>query len=99
MENMQRRTFPTTVKTLDGKSAPTEAELDRMLFELVRDKFGADVTEATPEPAVPTDAELRRKAAELGIALPPTYLDTVRAEAKSEMVACLRGTDEQAGGR
>jgi hypothetical protein len=94
MENMQRRTFPTTVK-----SAPTEAELDRMLFELVKDMLGANATEADPEPAVPTDAELRRKAVELGITPPPTYLDEVRAESRDLMLACLRGADEQAGGR
>jgi HK97 family phage prohead protease len=48
---------------------------------------------------VPTDAELRVKAAEVGIAVPPTYLDKVRAEAYSLMLVCLRGADEQAGDR
>jgi hypothetical protein len=52
-----------------------------------------------PEPAtpveaksVPTNGELRRKAAELGIAVPPTHLDTVRAESRNLMLACLRGS-------
>jgi hypothetical protein len=31
--DVQLRTFPTTIKTLDGeKPAPTEAEIDQMLF-------------------------------------------------------------------
>jgi hypothetical protein len=41
-------------------------------------------------------AELRQHAAELGITLPPTYVDTVRAEAKSLIMAQLRGA--KAGG-
>jgi HK97 family phage prohead protease len=51
------------------------------------------------EPAaksVPTSAEPRQQAAELGVTLPRTYLDTVRAEAKNHIIACLRGADEQA---
>ena len=70
-----------------------------MLFELVKDMLGANATEADPEPAVPTEAELRQKAAGLGIALPPTYLDKVRAESRDLMLACLRAADEQAGDR
>ena len=49
--------------------------------------------------SVPTSTALRRKAAELGIAVPPTYLETVRAESRDLMLARLRGTDEQAGKR
>jgi hypothetical protein len=64
MENMQRRTFATTVKT-----APTEVELDRMLFELV-DGFGPDPADAEPETSAPTDAELRARCAELGLPAP-----------------------------
>jgi hypothetical protein len=34
----KRSTFPTSIKTLDGeRRIPTEAELDHMLYELVRD--------------------------------------------------------------
>ena len=57
----------------------------------------------TPTPAVravkavPTNAELRQRAARLGVELPPTYLETVRNEARDHMLACLRGADEQAG--
>jgi hypothetical protein len=76
--DMQRRTFPTTVKALDGRSAPTEAELDRMLFELVN-KVGPDATDAAgPETRrVPTDAELRARCAELGLRVPARNPDAV----------------------
>jgi hypothetical protein len=68
--DVQRRTFPTTVKT-----APTEAELDRMLFELV-DKFAPDA--ADPDtPRVSTDAELRARCAELGYPVPARNPDRV----------------------
>ena len=67
MENMQRRTFPTTVKT-----APTEAELDRMLFELVKDTLGGYATEADPETRrIPTDAELRASVPSWATPYPP----------------------------
>ena len=52
--------------------------------------------------AVPTNAELRQRAARLGVDLPPTYVETVRAEARDNMLACLRSEllpDEQAGNR
>jgi HK97 family phage prohead protease len=56
--------------------------------------------------AVPTDAELRHKAAELGVPLPPSrrirQFDAIKAEARDHMLACLRFellTDEQAGHR
>jgi hypothetical protein len=71
MENMQRRAFPTTVKT-----APTEAELDRMLFELV-DRFGPDPAGAEPETSALTDAELRARCAELGLPAPRRNPDAV----------------------
>jgi hypothetical protein len=64
MTEAQPCAFPTRIKTLDGRRrAPTEAELDRMLFELVKDKLGADATAPAPEAAAPTDAELRDQAA------------------------------------
>jgi hypothetical protein len=70
--DVQRRTFPTTVKT-----ARTEAELDRMLFELVR-KFGPHATDDDPETLrVPTDAELRARCAELGLPAPRRNPDAV----------------------
>lgn len=95
-------------RILEMKSAAIaereQADLRRRCDELALE--AALGWEPIPEPApaepaaksVPTNAELRDQAAELGIDL-PTYLDTVRAEAKSQMVACLRGADEQAGGR
>jgi HK97 family phage prohead protease len=65
----------------------------------------------TPIPAVPavkaapTDAELRHKAAELGLTLPPSRrireFDAIKAEARDHMLACLQFElrDGQAGHR
>jgi HK97 family phage prohead protease len=98
-------------RILEMKSAPAAAQesrgLRRRCDELAMEvALGCPLDEfrerhaATPaRRRVPTDAELRTKARELGITVPLSYSDRVRAEAKSEMVACLRGTDEQAGGR
>ena len=69
---LQHRTFPTTIKALDGeRRVPTEAELDRMLFDMVRRWCGpADEPEAARF-STPTDAELRRQANALGVSVPP----------------------------
>ena len=69
IENVQRRTFPATIKSLDG--APTQAELDTRLFEMVKKWCGVDATVPAPEPAVSTDVELRDQAKALGIPVPP----------------------------
>lgn len=67
----QRRTFPTTIKTVDAeKPAPTQYELDTMLFEMVKKWCGVDATAPAPEPAVPTETELRDQARELGLPVP-----------------------------
>ncbi len=67
----KRSIFPTSITTLDGaRRMPTEAELDRMLYELVRDKLTPDDPEPEPERTVPTEAELRAQARELGIPVP-----------------------------
>jgi hypothetical protein len=70
MDNLQRRTCATEFKMLDGeRRIPTEAELDHMLYELVRDKLTYDDHEPEPERTVPTETELRAQARELGIAV------------------------------
>ena len=57
---MQRSMFPTSITTLDGaRRVPTQAELDHMLYELVRDKLTPDDPDE-PERTVPTEAELRQ---------------------------------------
>jgi HK97 family phage prohead protease len=95
-------------RILEMKSAAVaerdQADLRRRCDELVLE--AALGWEPLPEPAtpveaksVPTNGELRRKAAELGIAVPPTYLDKVRAESRDLMLVLLRGADEQAGNR
>ena len=71
MENMQRRTFDTTFKALDGqRRVPTQAELDHMLYELVRDKLTPDPPDEPPERTVPTKTELRQRSRELGLPVP-----------------------------
>jgi hypothetical protein len=71
MDDVQRRT-PTTIKTLDGeKAAPTEAEIDQMLFDIVQRWCGGATTAPAPEPAIPTETELRDQARELGLPVPP----------------------------
>jgi hypothetical protein len=68
----QRRAFPSTFKALDGKRpAPTEADIDRMLFDMVRRWCGPAADPEPARPAVPTEAELRRQAKALGIRTPP----------------------------
>ena len=71
MDNLQRRTCATEFKTLHGeRRIPTEAELDHMLYELVRDKLTPDDPEPEPERTVPTEAELRQRSRELGLPVP-----------------------------
>jgi hypothetical protein len=47
-----------------------------MLFELVRDHLGGNDSDPTPGPTIPTDAELRQQARELGITVPPPQQGT-----------------------
>lgn len=69
---MQRRAFPPRSKTLGGeRSVPTQAELDQMLFDLVIDKLGGHAAAPAPEPTIPSEAELRDRARELGLPVPP----------------------------
>jgi hypothetical protein len=57
MDNLQRRTCATEFKTLDGeRRIPTEAELDHMLYELVRDKLTPD--NPNPNPGAPSRPRL-----------------------------------------
>jgi hypothetical protein len=82
----KRSTFPTSIKTLDGeRQAPTEAELDRMLFELVKDKLGVDATAPAPEAAIPTDAELRDQARALGLTVPRSLRERFRADMLNQL--------------
>jgi hypothetical protein len=62
IENMHRR---------GGKSVPTEAELDQMLFDMVQRWSGAVGTTPAPAPAIPTEAALRDQARKLGLPVPP----------------------------
>jgi hypothetical protein len=68
----KRSTFPTRIKTLDGEGqATTEAELDRMLFDIVK-RWCTPTPDPEPNRApVPTNAELRAQARELGVIPPP----------------------------
>jgi HK97 family phage prohead protease len=57
-------------------------------------------TPAEPErevKPVPTTAELRQRAAALGIRLAPTYLDAIRDQAEGDMLALFGAADAQAG--
>jgi hypothetical protein len=96
------------------ESVPTAAQQrrrwDRLRLELLTDDLDLEAIEAArQDPAVPTEAELRRKSAELGFPLPPRRrpvngpdFAAVRNEAREHMLACLRFellTDEQAGNR
>jgi HK97 family phage prohead protease len=83
-------------RILGMKSAAiSERELRRRCDELALEAAlgWQPVPIPTPEPAaksVPTDAELRQRAAKLEVELPPSYLETVREEARDHMLACLR---------
>lgn len=60
------------------------------------DEFRRRKTAQTAPPesvGPPTTAELREHAAELGLELAPTRLDTVRAEARDQMFALLVFSD------
>jgi HK97 family phage prohead protease len=75
-----------------------QADLRRRCDELALEAaLGWEPSPApAPEPAakaLPTSAELRQQAAELGISLPPTYLDMVRAEWKQRLRYCLWGKE------
>jgi hypothetical protein len=77
----KRNMFPTIIKTRDGeRQAPAEAELDRMLFELIKDTLGVDATAPAPEPAVSADAELRDQACALGLTVPSSLRERFRAD-------------------
>ena len=68
VENMQRRTFNTSFKALDGqRRVPSQDELDHMLYELVRDKLTPDPPDEPPGRTVPTEAELRQRSRDLGL--------------------------------
>jgi HK97 family phage prohead protease len=100
-------------RVLEMKSAAiTERELRRRSDEIALEAALGWEPLPTPTPAVPvvkavpTDAELRHKAAELGLPLPPSRrireFDAIKAEARDHMLAGLRFerlTDEQAGNR
>jgi len=93
-------------RILDMKSAAiSERELRRRSDEIALEAALGWEPLSTPTPAVPavkavpTNAELRQRAAKVGVELPPTNLETVRAEARDHMLACLRGADDQAGNR
>jgi HK97 family phage prohead protease len=106
--------LPPKVTPEPAKSTPTAAQQrrqwDRLRLELLTDDLDLEATKAArDDPAVPTQAELRRKSAELGFPLPsrrrpvsgPDFA-AVRAEARDHMLACLQFelvTDEQAGNR
>jgi hypothetical protein len=83
-------------RILEMKSAAiTERELRRRCDQLALEAaLGWEpLPVPAPEPAaksVPTDSELRQRAARLGVELPPSYLETVRAEARDHMLACLQ---------
>jgi hypothetical protein len=94
-------------RILEMKSAAiSERELRRRCDELALE--AALGWQPVPIPALepaaksaPTNAELRQRAAKLGVELPPTCLETVRAEARDHMLACLQFElrDGQAGHR
>jgi uncharacterized protein len=105
---------PPKVTPEPAESVPTAAQQrrrwDRLRLELLTDDLDLEAIEAArQDPAVPTEAELRRKSAELGFPLPPRRrpvsgpdFAAVRNEAREHMLACLRFellTDEQAGNR
>jgi len=84
------------------KSLPTTAELrrefDRLRVELAMD--GIDRARADTGPPVPTDAELRRKCAELGHPVPPSRRtapfdqDAARVKARDDILALFAAADE-----
>jgi hypothetical protein len=86
---MQRRAPPTRIETFGGKkSVPTQAELDQMLFDLVIDKPGGHAAAQAPEPTIPSEAELRDRARELGLPVPPPRPGTAEAF-KDDMLRLL----------
>jgi hypothetical protein len=90
----KRSIFPTSIKTLDGaRRVPTEAELDHMLYELVRDKLTPDDSEPDPERTVPSEAELRARARELGIPVPRAPEGTAE-RFRDDMLELLTATPE-----
>jgi hypothetical protein len=105
---------PPQVTPEPAESVPTAAQQrrrwDRLRLELLTDDLDLEAIEAArDDPAVPTEAELRRKSAELGFPLRPrrravsgTDFAAVRDEASEHMLACLRFEllpDEQADNR
>jgi hypothetical protein len=79
---------------MDGeRRIPTEAELDHMLYELVRDKLTPDDPEPEPERSVPTEAELRAQARELGIPVPRAREGTAE-RFRDDMLELLSATPE-----
>jgi HK97 family phage prohead protease len=102
---------PSQVTPEPAQSVPTAAQQrqrwDQLRLELLTDDLDLEAIEpAQDDPAVPTEAELRRKSAELGCPLRPRRralndadFAAVRNEARDHMLACLRGADEQAGNR
>ena len=90
----KRSIFPTSITTLDGATrVPTEAELDRMLFQLVIGQLRGKDTAPAPEPAVPTDAELRDQARELGRPVPRAPEGTAE-RFRDDMLELLSATPE-----
>ena len=91
MENT-RRTFDTTFKALDGQGrVPTQAELDHMLYELVRDKLTPEPPDEPPERTVPTDANLRQRSRQLGIPVPRAPVGTAE-RFRNDMLELLSAT-------
>jgi len=64
---------------------PTMEERNRLL-----------AAKSNTEPGVPSDAELRAQAAELGIRVPPPRQDRIRATARDEMLAVLGAEQDDA---
>jgi hypothetical protein len=86
-----------TTRDRDLKRECQEIQLQTLLgHDLYADLQARKAEPPEPESTAPTNAELRAKAAEVGVTLPPTYLDAVRADAKAHMLACLRGDDREA---
>jgi hypothetical protein len=85
-ENRQARELRRQCDRLRLEAAlgwPTDEERKAML-----------ATKPEPEISVPSDAELRAQAAELGIRVPPTRHDQMRIRARNEWAALLGGDTE-----
>jgi hypothetical protein len=77
---------------MDGeRRIPAEAELDHMLYELVRDKLTPDDPE--PERILPTEADLRAQACELGIPVPRAR-EGMAERFRDDMLELLSATPE-----